>query len=759
MSAIDERVVRMEFDNKQFEKGVSTTERSLDGLKKSLNFDGASKSLSNLESVAKKGISLESISASLESIGNRFSTLGIIGITVLQNLTNSAINLGKRIGSALLDPIIQGGKQRALNIEQAKFQFEGLGIDVEKAMNSAREAVLGTAYGLDAAAKVASQLAASGMQAGDEMTSSLRAVAGVAAMTSSSYEDIGSVFTKVAGQGRVMGDDLLRLSSRGMNAAATIAKHLGKTEAEVRDMVTKGQISFEIFSKAMDEAFGEHATEANKTFTGSMSNMKAALSRIGATFWTPVLTSSRDFFNAITPVLDGIHKAITPLLNEMSGAVEIASKWAQIKLGNFNAENLTRVIIPALGSLQNILKGLKSIFAPIGKAFSEIFPPVSIDNVVQLLYRIRDLTAQFKLSDKSSENLKRTFKGLFSLLDIGRMAFQAVATGIGKVISFLSPAAGGILNFTGNLGDGITKVRDFIKENDLFMTGLKKIGDILGPVAEGIKAGFGIISDAVKSFLGIDTGGFDKFFDNVKTRLEPIGKILEGAGKLFAGFIGVVKKIGSALKPVGDVIANFFKSVKSAVGQGDFSVIFDLVNGGVFAGILVGIGKFIKSLTDITDNAGGFLDSIKSILSGVGDALNAFTGQIKAKTLLTIAGAIGILAVSLFVLASIDQGKLTGALTAITVLFADLFTSMAIFEKIMAGSGFKSMGKIAGAMLVLSGAVLILSFAVKNLADLDWEGLAKGLIGVGALLAMLVVTSKVLSSNEGKIIKGKEFNL
>ena len=101
--------------------------------------------------------------------------------------------------------IKQGGISRATNIENARFQLQGLLKDdeaVAAVMKNVSDSVDGTAYSSDAAAKVASQLAASGMRAGDEMFSSLRAVAGVAAMTNSSYEDIGRIFTQVAGQGR-----------------------------------------------------------------------------------------------------------------------------------------------------------------------------------------------------------------------------------------------------------------------------------------------------------------------------------------------------------------------------------------------------------------------------------------------------------------------------------------------------------------------------------------------------------------------------
>src|SRR5699024_4067356 len=128
------------------------------------------------------------------------------------------------------------------------------------------QAVHGTAFGLDEAAVVPSQFGATGMRAGKEMTEALRGISAVAAMTGASYSDIGNIFTNVAGNGRLMGNDLLRVGARGVNAAATLGKSFNKTEAEIREMVTKGEISFQDFATAMSEAFGEHATKANETY-------------------------------------------------------------------------------------------------------------------------------------------------------------------------------------------------------------------------------------------------------------------------------------------------------------------------------------------------------------------------------------------------------------------------------------------------------------------------------------------------------------
>ena len=257
------------------------------------NFKDCSKSLDKLGK-GSKNFTLDDIGNAVDSLSKRFSTMGIIGMSALDSITKSALSLGKKLYKTITGPLIEGGKNRALNIEQAKFQLKGLGIAWSSIEDDINYGVKDTAYGLDSAAKVAAQLSASGVQIGDNMKTALRGISGVAAMTNSTYDDIGRIYTAVAGNGRLMGEQLLSLSGRGLNAAAALAKYLGKSEAEVRDMVSKGKIDFQTFADAMDSTFGEHAKAANETFTGALSNMKAALSRIGADVATPALEDLKD---------------------------------------------------------------------------------------------------------------------------------------------------------------------------------------------------------------------------------------------------------------------------------------------------------------------------------------------------------------------------------------------------------------------------------------------------------------------------------
>lgn len=323
MSTVDNRIVRMQFDNAQFEAGVMKSMNTIDKLNEKLQFKEAGKGISALQ-VAIAGVDFSPISHGVEKMAHNFTSItGMLAQRIKTDIVDSAINAAKRLESATLGQIKSGGWARATNIANAKFTIEGLKYSWDEVRKAADYAVTDTAYGLDAAAKAASQLAASGVDfqkiigkdgAGNDVTQmhkSLRAISGVAAMTNSSFDDISHVFTRIAGQGRVMANDLNSIAARGINAAATLADHFGMTEAEIRDLVSRGQIDFQMFSEAMDDAFGDHAKEANKTFTGSLSNMKAALSRIGAIFAQPVIDKTNTFFISLTSRIKEFQKALS----------------------------------------------------------------------------------------------------------------------------------------------------------------------------------------------------------------------------------------------------------------------------------------------------------------------------------------------------------------------------------------------------------------------------------------------------------------
>lgn len=548
MASIDERIVEMKFDNKDFEKNVGTTMNSLDELKKNLDMERASKEFDKIEK-ASKNVSFDVLAKNVENIAKRFSTFGIIGMTVLQNLTTSAMQAGKAIYNATIGQITEGGKRRALNIEQAKFQIEGLGYAWEDVIDDINYGVKDTAYGLDSAAKAASQLLASQVQTGDQMKAALRAISGVAAMTSSEYDDIASIFTTVAGNGKLMSEQLMQMSSRGLNAAATLGNALGKTEAEIREMVSKGKIDFNTFATAMDSAFGEHAKKANEIFNGALSNMKAALSRIGANFATPAYQKLRDVINSLTPVIDDVNKALTPLIDLWTQGLTVVAKFTSELLSNINMQehladpikDVRTTILYLVESFQKLFEVFRAFFSPIFSGFENSF--------TSFFDLLRNASSEFLTFSKSLYSMKDSFAEVGSEI---RSRIDFIASIIKSVFGTTIPIGldSFIKSFSGlsstfeNIGQILNLVRlrfqlftSQLSDSESIAPSLKNIFDGLFSV---IRLGVAIIDAITSAFLELAKVVSQKLGYNLGNKAASVFEIIGEAGLSFSGFVDII---------------------------------------------------------------------------------------------------------------------------------------------------------------------------------------------------------------------------
>lgn len=343
---LDERVVSLKFDNKQFETAAEQSMNTMDRLAGAISsvVDSTGQNV-----VAGLQAGFKTLGQPIAKLADRFSNLGIIGMTALQNLTNRGINAAISGMNNLLSKVTSvysaiknGGAMRAKNIANAQFQLEGLGIAWSEVKDDINYAVEDTAYGLDAAAKAAGQLAASGVKVGDDMKTALRGISGVASMTNSEYDEIAQVFERVAGQGKVMATDLNSIAARGINAASVLAKEYGVTEETLREMVSEGEVQFDRFAKAMDEAFGEHAKDANKTVDGVRRNINAAYSQIGEKFqeiWMVSEPNEKGLFgyinilNAYRVGLKNIKASLDPVVDAHNTLWQSIFRWGSASIG------------------------------------------------------------------------------------------------------------------------------------------------------------------------------------------------------------------------------------------------------------------------------------------------------------------------------------------------------------------------------------------------------------------------------------------
>ena len=746
---VDERVVEMQFDNAQFEQNVKTSMRTINDLKQNLNFNGAAKGLESIEQ-ASRNVDFSQMAAGVDALQNRFTTLGIVGMRVIQNLTDSAMRFINRTFSFITSGIIQGGINRSMNLENAHFQLQGLLKDEEAVtavMKNVNDSVDGTAYSLDAAAKVASQLAASGMRAGDDMFTSLRAVAGVAAMTNSEYESIGEIFTTIAGNGRLMGEQLLQLSSRGLNAAATLGEYLGKSESEVREMVSKGKIDFKTFSAAMDDAFGEHAKKANETFTGSMSNIKAALARIGALFVSPLVVQNGPIvmlFNTLRERINDIKSAIGPLAEQFTGSVNKMAESATAFLSRMSSEDRVQIMSNIVGTLVNVFSGLWSILKPIGQAFKDIFPVAAANNLIDFTNKLKELTAKLKFSSTETKNLEDTFRGVFSVLKFVVDAVATVAKGIGNLLSKLTGVRGGLLGITGAIGNWLTKITSAAEKTGAFQAVIGGLSDYLGRCIENVKKFVSVLNEKLVA------PGFQTLADLLEKLWELVGKI-------------------------GSKISDFFKSIGDSFNGNSLNGAFTMMGTLIllksayrtFFDDWIPVIKRWKSL--IQD---GFLKTIESIVKapeGLISAFNAvksslwtFNKSIKYDNIMKLAKALLVLAAAMLIISLIDTDKMAASFAAITGLVAELLGVIKFYDTLDKATIGRSAATITTSMsmIELAIAITILASAMKKLSGLNIDEMAKGIGGITVLIGVLVVAAKIMNKEEKTIIKfGKQMIL
>lgn len=618
MSSVDNRIVKMVFDNEKFQEGVQKTMDTLDKLKEKLTFKNYDKSFKGVEA-SLNGMNFSGVESGVESLQKRFSTMGIVGMEVTRRITNAAIDAGKKISNATIGQIKQGGMTRALNIEQARFQLKGLGLDVEEITQNALDAVKGTAYGLDEAAKAASVLGASGVKAGKDMRNTLTSIAGAAAMTGRGFGDIADIYSTVASNGKLMTEQLRQFSHSGLNVTAVLQEAYGKTGAEIQQMVKDGEISFKEFSNAMQK-FGKHAQSANDTYTGSLANMKAALSRLGAIFATTFdeeeslgyIENMKFLFNAITPLIDQVTSALGPFAKQVRTIMTSFQKSFVkiIETLTGNTDKVTGPIVDLVHGLTNIINALGSAIKPIGKAFKDVFSNATMSNFVKAISRFKEFTATLKLNARQAKNMEYFYKAIFSIFKLIGTVVKSVIDGISRVFKPL----GGLLNVLNFIVGVVSRlVYWFVTA----VTKIRLVSRVFTAVTYAIQGVLTVIAALVKGIIWVV---------NAIAHSKPV--------------VAVVSTISTAFKFCADHISKFIEKLKemarkvaSFVGEAAFKAIKKFTEI-LFNGFKKGAEYASKLVSRFKELLGTIKDSrafkkFEETLGKIRDHLSKAAGKVK----------------------------------------------------------------------------------------------------------------------------------
>ena len=760
-NVVDERILSMKFDNKQFESGVATSMSTLDKLKQKLNLKGAAEGLQNV-SAAVKNINFSGVSSGIETVQAKFSAMEVVAMTAISRITNSVMTLGKRLASAVtIDPIKDGFREyetqmNAVQTILANTQKEGTNVKVvNAALDELNHYADKTIYNFTEMTRNIGTFTAAGVKL-DASVSAIKGIANLAAVSGSTSQQASTAMYQLsqalasgtirlmdwnsvvnAGMGgQVFQDALIRTSEHlqtGAKAAvaakgsfreslqtgwltaevltqtldqfATAAETQEEYEAAVKKFVSQGYTQEEAKQMAdMAKTANEAATKV-KTFTQLIDTLKEALGSGWTETWRTIIGDFEEARTLWTSVSDVLNK----MINDSSDARnKIVHEWADLG-------GRTKLI----EGFSNIFKGLVSIVTPIKEAFRDIFPPTTAKQLLNLTEGFKSLTEKIKISDETADKLKRTFKGLFSVVDMVKKAFELVATTIGKVFS--SGAFGSVV--------------------DIILSITAAIGDMFTSLNEGFN------TSGIASILG--------------KIVSDIAGVLKGATSHISSFGDVLSQVGQGISKVltgiWDSIIKIFGWISDNVSMGDISA--GILGGGIFtvAKKLCGMLDDIKEKFSFIfggkggKDAEGIKDKFSNILDSVHDSIQSFTSGIKVASLVGIASAIAILTASLKSLSTLNVQDMTKGLTAMGAMFTMLNSSFKSMVKTLEYFDNKGLIKAGASLILLATAMKILSGAVEKLAKLSFAELVKGLSGVGVGLFALSKGLRAISKVEIKL--------
>lgn len=808
-TTVDERVVEMRFDNKQFEQNIQTSLSSLDKLKKSLNLEGAAKGLETVNDAANKcSGNMSPLSNAVETVRVRFSALEVMAITALQNITNSALAAGKNLVSAFtIDPIKTGFEEYETQINAvqtilANTSSKGTTLDqVNNALDELNHYADMTIYNFTEMTRNIGTFTAAGVDL-DTSVAAIKGIANLAAVSGSNSQQASTAMYQLSqalAAGTVKLQDWNSVVNAGMggqvfqDALKETAKVHGiaidemiKDEGSFRETLSKGWLTSDILTETLAKFTGDLNEDQLRTMgytddqiksimeMGKTANDAATKVKTFTQLFDTLKEAAQSGWTQSWEIIVGDFEEAKELLTEVSdtfSAVINASADARNKMLQDWKDLGGRTMM--IEAVKNVFEGLVSVAKPVREAFNEIFPPMTGKQLAEITERIRDLTAKFKMGEESSKNLKNTFKGVFAVLDIVGQAFKAVAGGVGELIGLFLPAGNGVLSLTGSFGEYLVKLDETVKKTDVFGKAVSTVVDIVKIAITFVKTAgekvkeFGKTAGEKFDFPGFEL--FHSFLERVHDRMAQIG---DGAGKMKSGVIVAFEMMGEALEKckflkvmealwtavkviaggIADAVGTMMGTLAEKLGNADFSGVLDVLNSIAVGGIALSISKFLKSVTEPLEGLSDILEWVTGILDGVRGCFEAYQTNLKAGTLLKIGAAIALLAGSIVAISLIDSDKLSVSLGAITVLFANLLGAMAIFNKISSDTG--KVSKACTAMIAMSVAVSILAGALKKVSDLDWGELARGLVGIAGLTTIVVASSKAMASGQKQVMKG-----
>lgn len=811
MASVDDKIIRMQFDNAQFERNLQQTLSSLQNLEKMLKMAGAKKGLEDINTTA-KSINVNPLSQSISGIGtavsgisSKFSAFGLMAVGALTRIGSSAVAAGaSMLKSFTFEPITAGFGEYETKIGSIQTMLANTARygtklpEVNAILDELNTYADKTIYSFGDMTKNIGLFTNAGLRVKDA-SAMIQGFSNVAAASGTSAEGAANAAYQLSqalstGQVRLM--DWRSLTNVGMgnknmqdsiigiaNAMGTLKKSGIDAKTVQKDFngsLEKGWLTADVMSNYL------------KIMAGKMTDAQMATLGLNKTQIAGLKAEAKTAEEAATKV-----RTLTQLFGTVKEA--IGSGWAetfQLIFGNFETAttlftNINNVVSGFVGKMSdarnNLLKGwdkvggrtlliygltvairnLGKVMETIKSAFREIFPAVTTKQLVNLTVSFFKLMVALRPTADQLKTIHTIFKGFFAALSIGWTILK-------EGIKFIFNIGKALLGLAGpGLVAGLTKISEFfIKLQSALVKG-KGIEQFFAGLTAAVQTPIKWLQQLRDKIVGLFTGfdntamnAFGKATERASNRFQNFKDLLSSAGPLgrvFEPIVTAAQKVGEVLKKVWDVVANWFKGLGRKLAEeisgGEFNNLLDALNVALVGGIALILRNFAKNGSLFKnmfnfDVGSGMFDKVGKMMDQLTGTLKAMQAQIKAETLKKIATSIAILTASVLVLSMIDSDKLTKALTAMAIGFGQLMASFAVLTKMAQGpKSAASFGIISVGLTALATSILILSVAMKVLGTMDWAQIAKGLVGVSGGLTAMVVAVRLLEGPAKGLIR------
>ena len=781
MGTIDDRVVNLSFNNKQFESAAMQSMSTLDKLKQSLNFSSSTKGVDQL-AASVKGVQMDPLATSVEGVSGKFLALATVGVTALATITNMAVQAGLSITKSLtISPIGAGFHEYELKMGAIQTIMAGSGESlkvVNKYLNELNTYSDRTIYSFSDMTQNIGKFTNAGVNL-KTAVAAIQGIANVAAVSGANAEEASRAmynFAQALSKGSVSLIDWKSIEFANM-ATVEFKTQLLETAVAVGTLTKKGDeyvtkkgtlisatkgfndsLNQEwLTTKVLTSTLGDYASETTKI--GKKANAAAqdvkTWSQLLSTLQESAGSGWSESFEIIFGNLEEAKSLWTNLNNVIGGFINSSSESRNFFLNFFKWA----------GGFKAIVAAISSYLKPIKDAWAAVFPPKATRNMQNVAYNITNFFKAITLGSAQMEKLRVAFKGFFTIFAIGGEILSNLLGFIGDIFgifvsggSAVAGAAGGILDFAEGIGAAIIRFQAFLKSSNAIPAFFDHLYDAVAPTVVKIREFVSTVAAAVGGALGQLPGLLDQLRGAATNAdeqgLTPMQKtinllkagwdsLVAGAQKVIDFFKMAGQAIGDAFSNIGgsggDPGQNFVEKIVNALQNVNWANIFKATIGVGLLMFIINTVRFMMSAINLLKSAIDIGVEWANMIQTVTNGLKTLQKNVQATIILKIALAILLLAVALKLLASIPLEDLVKSLAIVYILFEMLDT----FGK-EAGKSNANIAKAAGSMVLMAFALNLLSLAVLAFGKMDPEVLKQGLAAVVVALGSIILVMNLM---------------